>query len=637
MSMKFLPTSVEIPEKKSAEAFFDDLRKPTELGVGKWLDEICQAVVTSSPIPVIRSCASFVERQKQFKNELFPVAFLSCWEEATDATRDNFSNIISSILKEHSKVHLQIFKLAEITDRALLPFSVSYIQLASKCDIKELSLYFLQKEHQMYPTNFSVVNMLLRLNSSMGRNISAQGLLAQTNTARNKISSARWNECLGDWQHALDLYDESPVTLSNRIRCYAHLQMWEKIRNLEPEFWKMSKVNKESNVRHFAWAFYNAEEWSKVSKLIPYFPTEMSLSDLIFRAVFALKQGRLIESNEYVTQGFKLLASNTSVYGGGDINKASDNLSAAQLFVEISEACKIMACRCVKDLDALLCQYANDFSKIKEEQAKKQLNKTLSKIGMTFENGVLSINNENRWKRVSMIERVKMKMPSTTNTLEATHGHLNAATPRKNDFWSSMNRITTSLLKKDFHMDGRIKNVYNNEKRRVSNRVKMVSREIFEKELDFYKPKIEECTCGETALVSSMLRLDIPCSHRVFLGAKFPELPKINLILTPSMKGCKFKYTLIDRELPIRETAHLNWLKKSAVEVIKRYSHFKHRSMINSFVEDNFKIGTSFVNGKPVEFYSLVHEGIFHFDNLRKVKEHLEGESESGSVATESE
>ena len=35
MSMKFLPTSVEIPEKKSAEAFFDDLRKPTELGVGK--------------------------------------------------------------------------------------------------------------------------------------------------------------------------------------------------------------------------------------------------------------------------------------------------------------------------------------------------------------------------------------------------------------------------------------------------------------------------------------------------------------------------------------------------------------------------------------------------------------------------
>ena len=132
MSMKFLPTSVEIPEKKSAEAFFDDLRKPTELGVGKWLDEICQAVVTSSPIPVIRSCASFVERQKQFKNELFPVAFLSCWEEATDATRDNFSNIISSIIKEHSKVHLQIFKLAEITDRALLPFSVSYIQLASK-------------------------------------------------------------------------------------------------------------------------------------------------------------------------------------------------------------------------------------------------------------------------------------------------------------------------------------------------------------------------------------------------------------------------------------------------------------------------------------------------------------------------
>ena len=36
------------------------------------------------------------------------------------------------------------------------------------------------------------------------------------------------------------------------------------------------------------------------------------------------------------------------------------------------QAGQIIACRCAKDLDALLHQYANDLNKIKEEQAKKQ-------------------------------------------------------------------------------------------------------------------------------------------------------------------------------------------------------------------------------------------------------------------------
>ena len=57
---------------------------------------------------------------------------------------------------------------------------------------------------------------------------------------------------------------------------------------------------------------------------------------------------------------------------------------------------------------------------------------------------------EDRWDEVSQLMRIKHKMPSTTNALEAFHGHLNDDVPRRNEFWASLFRIITSLMKKKY-------------------------------------------------------------------------------------------------------------------------------------------------------------------------------------------
>ena len=75
---------------------------------------------------------------------------------------------------------------------------------------------------------------------------------------------------------------------------------------------------------------------------------------------------------------------------------------------------------------------------------------TLHRIGLQFEDGKISIFDMKQWKRISMIERAKIRMPSTTNSLEASHGHINGATPRRNEFLSSLSRLTHSLTKSDF-------------------------------------------------------------------------------------------------------------------------------------------------------------------------------------------
>ena len=283
---------------------------------------------------------------------------------------------------------------------------------------------------------------------------------------------------------------------------------------------------------------------------------------------------------------------------------------------------QIIKCKCKKDSKKLLKQYSEDFAKIDDTSLKKQLEQALGKIGMCYNNGVLFITDQKRWEKVSMLERIKMKMPSTTNALESTHGHLNSLTPRRNEFWSSLYRITTSLLNNDFKLNEKIRSSYNNQIRKTRNREKQLPKERMDAEMRFYKTTKDTCKCGETSLLSSMLNIDIPCSHRIHFGAQFPELPKIDLKLVPCTKECVFKYSIINRDPPNSDANHINWLKNNAITAIKRYSHYKHKSEISKFVDEKFTIGEEFVNGKPVEYYSLVNDGILHFYKIQTQKDY---------------
>ena len=99
------------------------------------------------------------------------------------------------------------------------------------------------------------------------------------------------------------------------------------------------------------------------------------------------------------------------------------------------------SCRCQKDFETLTGRFNSIFKNIKNKREKDLLNKTLSAIGIPFENNELIINNADLWSQVSMIERRKFQMPSTTNSIESQHGHLNEATPRNNMFIFSIYRL----------------------------------------------------------------------------------------------------------------------------------------------------------------------------------------------------
>lgn len=95
------------------------------------------------------------------------------------------------------------------------------------------------------------------------------------------------------------------------------------------------------------------------------------------------------------------------------------------------EASELVSCRCTKDFITLTSKYNSIFSEITKKKELKSLNKTLESVGMCFKDNELEIKDADLWSQVSMLNRSKNKMPSTTNSIESQHGHLNEATPRK--------------------------------------------------------------------------------------------------------------------------------------------------------------------------------------------------------------
>lgn len=348
LAMEFKPTQFHIVEQEDPDTYFAGLECPTPISVNIWIENLYKEVVKRSPQPSIRACLMLMETSPIFKKILFPVAFLSCWEVVSEANREIFSNIVRKVSK-HKHVNQEFVRIAEICDRARLPLNVELYTLSRISENKPLALYFLESDLSKSFNDDSLQGLLI-LNSKLGRNSSARGLLVRVeNNPDDTYNIAQWNEMIGNWEKALELYKQAKSvdnfkTLESIVKCHAHLQHWSEIRDLQGSFWNLSDDRKKVVAHNFAWAFFKNGETEVVEKLLKYLRTnqeDCSISDIVFLAIFKLKNNELDSVNELIKQGFKLLVENSSVYNGKDHNTAQSNLSAAQLLVELSEAVRL--------------------------------------------------------------------------------------------------------------------------------------------------------------------------------------------------------------------------------------------------------------------------------------------------------
>ena len=146
----------------------------------------------------------------------------------------------------------------------------------------------------------------------------------------------------------------------------------------------------------------------------------------------------------------------------------------------------------------------------------------LKKVGLTFDKSekTTTIIDPQRWQSISLLERIQYRMPSTTNALESTSGHLNSKTPRRNNFFISLQRLVLAIMKKSNNIDKNIRRNYNTAKRKTFQHQAKVLLQRIEEEISYYESTRDHCHCGENKLLGAIYIMDLPCIHRIKLGAQ---------------------------------------------------------------------------------------------------------------------
>jgi hypothetical protein len=121
-----------------------------------------------------------------------------------------------------------------------------------------------------------------------------------------------------------------------------------------------------------------------------------------------------------------------------------------------------------------------------------------------------------------MWRRVVTRMPSTTESLEATHVHLNEAISPRNPFWASLALFFEVIADKTIHIETAAVHDFRPFLNRSKRRRQSVSQRKMAEECAFFGSTAEVCSCTETVHVSSSYQADIPCSHRYSMGVVKP-------------------------------------------------------------------------------------------------------------------
>lgn len=302
---------------------------------------------------------------------------------------------------------------------------------------------------------------------------------------------------------------------------------------------------------------------------------------------------------------------------------------------------QIAAAKCQLDLDILMDTYSNEFAKYIGTQKIDELNRLLLTGGLFYdiETKKIIINDDVVWEHVSQMHRVQFKMPSTTNALESSHGHLNEKIPRRNDFYSALSRLIQFVVTKEHNYQSAYNTNLHRAFRKITSRYTGIYKRLVEREIEQYHSTIDECKCGETCLLSNMMRVDIPCSHRMLLGAHFPSIPEDNkLELCNSIEGLRIDFSIKERNSNGTPKNLNDVVNAKVAKTVRKFSKFKKIDAIaDAIPKVDVEEETVFANGMPLKFFTAVSDGIHEFHDKKKKRNDSETSPGTASSDTASE
>jgi len=189
----------------------------------------------------------------------------------------------------------------------------------------------------------------------------------------------------------------------------------------------------------------------------------------------------------------------------------------------------IIKCDCEESLNINLISCSTLIIKLIEfRYSQKNIEEDLNRIGFSFIDGSIVLYNSDLFNSMSLIQRKKLGIPTTTNHVEASHGHLNSITPRRNCIFSVVNRVASFIIRKTNNF---LKCHHKNVKKKLMDIQFQMSNDnssILNQEVELFKTSQDMCLCGKSNINGKLFGIPIPCVHQANIGVGIP--PMNNLI-----------------------------------------------------------------------------------------------------------
>lgn len=278
----------------------------------------------------------------------------------------------------------------------------------------------------------------------------------------------------------------------------------------------------------------------------------------------------------------------------------------------------LVKARSQEEFSVLKQLYEQEFRDIPDERRRDLLKRTLRKAGLalTEDESEIIISDEARFNAVSMWRRIGTRMPSTTNCLEATHGHLNAEISRRNPFWASLAILHDSISDKTLHFHSAFVHDFRTALKRSRRRSAGLDPERMREECEIFQSSSISCACSETKHLSACYRTELPCSHRYAMGATKPAIPEFVINTEPSTLRIERSETHHRRDPAIGEDREVRrQFSDFAYRQIRRFSHTKNKEGVRTYVDAHLNISGPSALDVPVAVHELIIRGIRHFTN----------------------
>eukprot|EP01080_Neovahlkampfia_damariscottae_P005829 gene5829-9652_t len=331
----------EINLKKSWYA----AQRSTQEDWNDWMKQFSIGLLSESPSPELRACATLAQIYQPLARELFNASFFAIWNELEEDMKQNLVNslVLALIFPNLPQDILQILlNLVEFMEHQTdpLPLSVNVLgTLSFKAGAYAKALYHREREYMNNSTKFGE---LIPIYHALGQNESALGVMNYLQNKNSKEIQYSWYALLSKWNEASDWFEKKKLQKQlssfervSYINCLFNLEEWEKVLNLcDESFDYLSESEKLQVVPISLTASWNLKNWKNLKLIIDKFP---EINTNFFKSIYFIHQNDFKSAKQHINKTRQFIDQDLIALVNEGYTRSYSKIFQSQMLSEMEE------------------------------------------------------------------------------------------------------------------------------------------------------------------------------------------------------------------------------------------------------------------------------------------------------------